>query len=64
MIFAKQNSLLSHLVEQIYGVDIADSVESFASNNAAIRQVPSALVLDASKEGSASDFAQIMLNTK
>merc|ERR1712085_204274 len=48
------------IVEQMYGVDVPDSIEKFTSN--ANREVPTALILDVKKDGSSSDFVQIMLN--
>ncbi|KAL7542118.1 hypothetical protein ACHAXR_011551 [Thalassiosira sp. AJA248-18] len=54
-------SIAASIVEQIYGVDVSESLDSFASNGAAIRNVPTALVLDVARQGSSTDFAQMML---
>lgn len=48
------------IVEQMYGIDVSDSIEKVTSN--AIREVPTALVLDVKRAGTSSDFVQIMLN--
>ncbi|KAL9191517.1 hypothetical protein ACHAXT_001223 [Thalassiosira profunda] len=55
-------TIAASIVEQIYGVDVSGSVEAFTST-AAVRKTPTALVLDATKEGGSSDFAQIQLNS-
>lgn len=48
-------TIAASIVEQIYGVDVS-------SSQGAVQNNPSALVLDAMKEGTPSDFAQIMLD--
>ena len=48
------------IVEQMYGIRVSDAIEKFTSNST--REVPSALVLDVKKEGTSSDFMQIMFN--
>ena len=55
--------IAASIVEQIYGVDVSGSLDTFTANPV-IRQVPTALVLDPNREGSATDFAQIMLNIR
>ncbi len=54
-------SIAASLVEQIYGVHVADSLDGFTSN-ATLRHAPTALVLDTKKDGTMSDFSQIMLS--
>ena len=56
-------SIAASIVEQIYGVNVADTLDGF-STNASVRNAPTALVLDAAKDGTVSDFAQIMLSRK
>mmetsp|Transcript_26555 Transcript_26555/g.56112 ORF Transcript_26555/g.56112 Transcript_26555/m.56112 type:complete len:285 (-) Transcript_26555:116-970(-) len=53
-------SIAASIVEQIYGVDVSGSLDKFTSN-ASLREVPTALVLDVTKEGTSSDYTQIML---
>lgn len=54
-------SIAATIVEQIYGVDVSGSLDRFTSN-AALRDMPSALVLEASSQGTSTDFAQYMLS--
>jgi len=53
-------SIAASIVEQIYGVNVTDSLDGLSSI-ASARHAPSALVLDTAKDGTMSDFAQIML---
>lgn len=52
-------SIAASIVEQIYGVDVTGSLDGFTSNS--VRQASSAYILDPNREGSNTDFAQIML---
>mmetsp|Transcript_51608 Transcript_51608/g.109748 ORF Transcript_51608/g.109748 Transcript_51608/m.109748 type:complete len:289 (-) Transcript_51608:98-964(-) len=54
-------SIAASIVEQIYGVHVSDSLETFTFNPT-LREVPSALVLDDAREGCSADFAQMVLN--
>jgi hypothetical protein len=54
-------SIAASIVEQIYGVHVAESLDGFTSNTS-MRQTPTALILDATKDGTMSDFSQIMLS--
>ncbi|KAL7431456.1 hypothetical protein ACHAXH_007133 [Discostella pseudostelligera] len=53
-------SIAASIVEQIYGVNVTDSLDGLPSI-ASARHAPSALVLDTAKDGTMADFAQIML---
>lgn len=54
-------SIAASIVEQIFGVNVTDSWDGLTTN-AALRQNPTALVLDTARDGTSSDFAQIMLS--
>ena len=54
-------TIAANIVEQCYGVDVTESLDGL-TNGAAIRQAPTAFVMDSTKEGSANDFTQIMLS--
>mmetsp|Transcript_5236 Transcript_5236/g.11882 ORF Transcript_5236/g.11882 Transcript_5236/m.11882 type:complete len:288 (+) Transcript_5236:88-951(+) len=54
-------SIASSIVEQIYGVDVSGSLDGFTPDQKR-REVPTAFVLDPAREGTSSDFAQIMLS--
>lgn len=52
-------SISASIVEQIYGVDVSESLNGFTSD--VVRQTPAAMKLDSAREGTSTDFAQIML---
>lgn len=54
-------SIAATMLEQIYGVHINDSLDELTTY-AALRNNPTALLLDTTREGSSSDFAQLMLS--
>lgn len=54
-------SIATTIVEQIYGVNVTDSRDGLTLS-ASARHAPTALVLDSTKEGTMSDFAQIMMS--
>lgn len=53
-------SIAASIVEQIYGVDVSESLNGFTSD--VVRQTPAAMKLDSAREGTSTDFAQIMLS--
>lgn len=53
-------SITASIVEQIYGVSVTDSLDSFTSS-AITRHAPAAFVLDTASDGTMSDFTQNML---
>jgi hypothetical protein len=54
-------SIACTIFEQIYGVNVSDSLDDLTTH-AALRNNPTALVLDTARDGSSSDFAQLMLS--
>eukprot|EP00804_Cyclotella_cryptica_P022184 CCRYP_011641-RE/>CCRYP_011641-RE protein AED:0.46 eAED:0.46 QI:0/0/0/1/0/0/2/0/271 len=53
-------SIATSIVEQIYGIDVPESVDSLAPG--ASRDVPAAYVLNVSQDGSSAGFAQMILD--
>ena len=54
-------SIAASIVEQIYGVDVTESMNGFTSD--VVRKTPAALNLDVTKDGTTTDFAQVMLSS-
>ncbi len=54
-------SIAATIIEQIYGVNVSDSLDELTTY-AALRNNPTALLLDTARDGSSSDFAQLMLS--
>ena len=55
-------TIASSIVEQIYGVDITESLSGITSET--VRNAPSALSMNETRDGTANDFAAIMLQTR
>ena len=54
-------SIAASIVEQIFGVNVTESLDGFTTN-AATRQNSNALILDTARDGTSSDFVQYMLS--
>ena len=55
-------TIASSIVEQIYGVNVTESLSSVTSE--VVRNAPSALSMNETRDGTANDFAAIMLQTR
>jgi len=55
-------TIASSIVEQIYGVNVTESLSNITSD--VIRNTPSALSMNETRDGTANDFASVMLQTR
>jgi len=55
-------TIASSIVEQIYGVNVTESLSAITSD--VIRNTPSALSMNETRDGTANDFASVMLQTR
>jgi hypothetical protein len=53
--------LAASIVEQIYGLNVVESLEGLTSSSSIVRQTSAALTLDPVIEGTSSDYCQFML---
>lgn len=55
-------TIASSIVEQIYGVNVTESLSGITSE--VVRNTPSALSMNETRDGTASDFAAVMLQSR